>query len=191
MESIPNYGEKTDEELAKLAQGDVLAFRMLIERYESRLKRYILRISSFSAEEAEEILQEAFIKIWKNIRGFDSGLSFSSWAYRIVRNHTISAHRKHVSRGRDKTSVIDDDLMRSLRADLDIESEVESSMMQEDIARKLKQIQKKYRDVLVLKYLEEKSYDEIGDILKKPPGTVATLLHRAKKAFKKVLEREI
>ncbi len=188
MHALPNFEDSTDEELAKLAQGDVLAFRELIERYEAKLKRYILRISSFSPEESEEILQEVFINIWKNLRSFNVGLSFSSWAYRIARNHTISSHRKHVSRGRDQTFMIDADLMRTLRDDLDVEQEVEDVLIKEDIAKKLKQIQKKYRDVLILKYLEEKSYDEIGDILKKPPGTVATLLHRAKKAFKKVLE---
>lgn len=191
MNALPNYGECSDEDLASKAAGDVLAFQNLVERYEKRLLRYVMRISSFSKEESEEILQEAFIKIWKSIQGFDSKLSFSSWAYRIVRNHTISQHRKYLSRGRDRTFAIDDDLMRTLRDDLDIESEVEGLLLKDDIQKQMAKINKKYRDVLILKYLEEKSYDEIADILKKPPGTIATLIHRAKKAFKDVLEKQV
>jgi RNA polymerase sigma-70 factor (ECF subfamily) len=62
---------------------------------------------------------------------------------------------------------------------------VDGALLRERIEETLKKIDVKYRDVLVLKYLEDKSYEEIGDILKKPGGSVATLLHRAKKQFMK------
>ena len=61
----------SDNTLVQKSLEDLDKFGMLIERYEEKLKRYILRISHFTIEEAEEILQEVFIKAWKNLREFD------------------------------------------------------------------------------------------------------------------------
>lgn len=85
--------QKTDKELLRLSLSDKEAFLPLMRRYEKRLFRYILRISSFSREEAQDILQEVFIAIYRNLNNFDDKLSFSSWAYRIAHNKTISKYR--------------------------------------------------------------------------------------------------
>ena len=68
----------TDEQVVLSAQSDLEMFAVLVERYEKKLKFYILRISNCTDLEAEEILQEVFLKAWKNLNGFDVGLKFSS-----------------------------------------------------------------------------------------------------------------
>ena len=104
-----NYNNLPDEELATHVDGSIVYFEILIKRYESRLLRYIFRISQFSQDEAEEILQEIFLKVWKNLRGFSADMKFSSWIYRIAHNETISQFRRVKSRGiLDQVEMTDD-----------------------------------------------------------------------------------
>jgi len=180
----------SDEELVKMSLQDVEYFACLFERYEKKLVRYILRISSFSKEEANDVLQEAFLKIWKNLNKFDSSLKFSSWAYRITHNTIMSEWKKSKSHGKDRQIEIDDELFQNLPSKIDLTEEFQRGNNKKEIRKILNSLSKKYSEVLVLKFLEEKSYDEISDILKKPSGTIATLIHRAKKEFRKEAGRK-
>ena len=173
-----------DEELVEKSLQDVEYFACLFERYEKKLVRYILRISSFSLEEADDVLQEAFLKIWKNLNKFDGSLKFSSWAYRIVHNTTVSEWKKSKSYGKDQQIKIDDELFGNLPSGIDLAREFQRKDSDKEIRKILNALPEKYSAVLVLKFLEEKNYREISDILKKPPGTIATLIHRAKKEFR-------
>ena len=179
-----------DEELVQKSLQDIKYFACLFERYEKKLIRYILRISSFSEEEANDVLQEAFLKIWKNLNKFDSSLKFSSWAYRITRNTTISEWKKSKSYGKDKQIKIDGELLENFPSKVGLEKEFHEKDISGEIRKILNALPEKYSEVLVLKFLEEKDYNEISDILKKPPGTIATLIYRAKKAFRKEAGRK-
>ena len=178
-----------DEELVKKSLRDVEYFACLFERYEKKLVRYILRISSFTPEEADDVLQEAFLKIWKNLNKFDGSLKFSSWAYRNVHNTTVSEWKKSRSFGKDQQIKIDNELFGNLPSGIDLAKEFQRGDSNREIRKILNALPEKYSAVLVLKFLEEKNYNEISDILKKPPGTIATLIHRAKKAFRKEADR--
>jgi RNA polymerase sigma-70 factor (ECF subfamily) len=182
--------EKTDEELAMLVLENQAFFACLIERYQQKLLAYILRISNFSMEEAEDILQEVFIKVYKNLNEFDSDLKFSSWIYRITHNQVISAHRKTQSRPQGDSIDADDEILRKLASGLDTSSEISIKILRENIDKVMLGINVKYREVLVLRFFEEKDYKEISDIIRKPMGTVATLLNRAKDAFRKEMDRQ-
>jgi len=188
--SVENCENMSDEELVKKSLQDIDYFACIYERYEQKLTRYILRISSFSIEEAEDILQEAFLKAWKNLNEFDGDLKFSSWIYRIVRNTTITEWKKSQSKGKDRKQNIDDDLFKNIPSSLDIEKEASQKFDKKNIQKVLRLMPEKYREVLVLKFLEEKDYQEISDILKKPSGTVATLINRAKKSFYEIAKKE-
>jgi len=179
--------KKTDEELVELSLKDIDNFAYIVDRYETKLKAYIIRISSFNTAEVEEILQEVFIKAWKNLKEFNYTLKFSSWIYRIARNHTISSFRKHQSRGNDKSISIDNNVFEIASGDLDIREELDKKERAELIRKILEELNQEYKAVLILKYFEDKSYSEISDILKKPEGTIATLVHRAKKQFKELI----
>lgn len=174
---------KTDEELVILILENQGYFTYLIERYERKLLAYILRISNVSHQEAEDVLQDVFIKVYQNLNDFDPDLKFSSWIYRITHNEVISNYRKRRSRDKDLSIDIDDADLENFASDLDITQELDDKFLRANIFKVLDKLDIKYREVLVLKFLEEKNYREISDIIKKPMGTVATLINRAKKAF--------
>lgn len=174
----------SDAEIVKKALADIDYFSCLYDRYELKLMRYVKRIAMVSHEEAEDILQESFIKIWRNLNDFDQELKLTSWIYRIVHNETISVWRKKKSYGKDQIVTWADTLIETMPDDIDPDSESE----QQDILTQevLQLLPIKYKTVLVLKFLEGMSYEEISDVLKIPEGTVATRINRAKKAFAKI-----
>jgi RNA polymerase sigma-70 factor (ECF subfamily) len=173
----------SNQEIVRLSLGDIEYFACLVLKYELRLLGYVKKISQSDQEEAEDILQEAFIKIWKNLNGYDPRLTLESWLFRIVHNETISFWRKKTSFGKDRTVAIDDDRLMEMFAE-DQTSETNRDLTFKVIENVLPMLKQEYREVLVLKFLEDKSYEEISDILKIPEGTVATRINRAKKSFR-------
>jgi len=96
----PENSSLVDCELVRLSLENADFFAQIVQKYEKPLLRYLLRISNVSLEEAEDLLQEIFIKVYQNLWDFDESLKFSSWIYRIAHNETISAWRKKISRGK-------------------------------------------------------------------------------------------
>ncbi|MDD5652306.1 MAG: RNA polymerase sigma factor [Candidatus Moranbacteria bacterium] len=184
--------EKTDDgDLVKLSLKNQDYFYCLISRYQKKLLRYIRRISSFSKEDAEDVLQEVFISVYKNLNEFDNDLKFSSWIYRIAHNKTVSQWRKLSARPKTVSGDDEDNnLFEFIAGDDDIAKKLEKKCSSKRIRKIIFSLEEKYRDVLVLKFLEDKDYREISDILKKPMGTVATLISRAKKRFIEETKRQ-
>lgn len=177
---MPIVTDPTDQELARLSTGNPELFGVLMERYEAPLLRYIRRISSLPKEDAEDILQETFIKAYRNINDYDPEAKFSSWIYRIAHNQTIDTIRKRriVSAS---FSIDANDAAQFLHAATDIGAETERSDTLTHIETIIRELPETYRETLILRFLEEKSYEEIMDILELPKGSVATLVHRGKK----------
>ena len=178
----------SDAELVTLTLKDQAFFAVLIERYESKLRRYIFRISSIHAEEIDDALQEVFINVYRNLNGFDQSLSFSSWIYRIAHNYVRSHFRK--VKARPNTVKLEPAHYEELPSTFALDLELDKKIEKQKLIRALEQLDEKYKVPLVLKYLEEKEYTEIADILQKPVGTVGTLINRAKKKLKTILEKE-
>jgi RNA polymerase sigma-70 factor (ECF subfamily) len=177
--------ELSDLEIIQKSIEQVDYFSCLYERYEEQLLRYIKRLGGVTNEEAEDILQEAFVKIWKNLHAFDQNLKLSSWLYRIVHNQAISYVRKKKSYGKDQKIAFDETDHASpphSHQDQLMELDIETDL---DIRAVLEELPLKYKEVIVLRFLENMSYEEISDVLKIPEGTVAARLNRAKKAFRK------
>jgi len=159
-------------------------FSCLYERYEAQLLRYVMRVAPFSEEESQDVLQEAFIKIWRHLNDFNPQLRLSSWIYRIVHNEAVSALRKKTSFGKDHLLAIDESLMARLAAEWpDLSNNDETEDRENAIRSALEALPLPHREVLVLRFMEDMSYEDISDILKIPEGTVATRLNRAKKAL--------
>jgi len=168
---------ESDEELAfRLSQGENAALGALIRRYQEPLARYIRRRCFSCRPEVEDILQDVFLRVFSHIREFDTGLSFSAWIYRIAHNQMVSRIRKTVVRSIEDS--LDESLIPStlFRADGPHEA-AEFAKNLQDIQEKMPP---KLRDVFVLRFLEEKDYSEIGDILKENANTVATRIRRAR-----------
>ncbi len=180
----------SDAELVKLTLSNQSNFVFLVDRYKGKLTSYVKRLTNANNEDAEDILQEVFIKVYLNLNAFNKDLKFSSWIYRITHNQVISGHRKIKARPEGYAVNLDDQLAKSLAADIDIKGTVDNKILRETINIVLDNLDPKYRDVIVLKFLEEKSYQEISDILKKPLGTVASLMNKAKQEFKLEFEKK-
>jgi len=178
----------TDQELVAQTIADKHAFAAIVLRYQAPLLRYIIRLGCKDSCAAEDLLQEIFIKIYIHLNEYDPFLQFSSWIYRIAHNEVITHFRKEKHRPsvlpKDELLILFENL--SDDADLIVQDGVKHTPTELQCA--LDQLEPKYRDVVVLKFFEEKSYEEISDILLIPQGTVATLLNRAKKKIKIALE---
>ncbi len=172
----------SDEELVVQSLQDVNVFGLIVDRYQVKLMRYIQRISNVSEEEAEDLLQEVFLKAWENLNGFSTKLKFSSWLYRITHNLVIDSFRKASARGQLEQLELTEELY--LPSKEVIEAEFDARLSIEHIAQVLKAMGEGHREMIVLYFLEEKDYAEISDILKSPKGTVASRLSRAKENFK-------
>lgn len=190
MTSQNNPESLSDVELVKLTLADQENFLYLVNRYKDKLLHYIRRLTNTGLEEAEDTLQEVFIKVYLNLNDFDTDLKFSSWIYRITHNQVISRHRKIKARPEGYSIDIEDHAARSLAADVDIMATTDLMILKKQIALVLDKLAPKYQEVLVLKFLEEKNYQEISDIIKKPAGTVASTLNKAKHEFKKELAKQ-
>ena len=184
-----NCEDKTDEELVILILQDPDYFSCLMKRYENKLLAYVIRISGLKKEDAEDVLQDGLIKIYQNINSFNTSLKFSSWAYRIIHNQVINNFYKLKARPSFVFSDIGQDKVDQLASEFDIEKDTDDKIKNESIIQALGYLDDKYKEVLVLKFIEGKDYKEISDILKKPMGTVATLINRAKKQFKKEIHK--
>jgi len=170
----------TDNELVEASKGDPEVFGELVLRYQEQLFRFIRRTSYFRVEDIEDIIQETFLKAYKSLNIFDTDLKFSTWIYQIARNTTIDAIRK--KQIRPQTICIEqDDVVRFLRSDNDIQINLETQEQLKIVQEIINMLPNKYREVMVLRFLEEKNYEEIMDIVQKPKGTVAALINRGRK----------
>lgn len=185
----------SDEELVRLSLDNKENFYFLMKRYEKKLLRYIHRITDITQQESEDILQDIFIKVFCNLNGFKLHLRFSNWIYRITRNEIINSFYKKQSRSQDLHLKLDNDDICQLSRFIDDSGDPDQVLILREKAAKIRELLKKlpvkYREVLILRYLEEKKYDEISDILQKPPGSVASLINRAKLRFKKIVKNDI
>ena len=180
---------RSDEELVQIALADQESFGLIIDRYSEPLSRYIRRLTRLDEEEAKDVLQDIFIKIYLNLNDFDHRLKFSSWIYRVAHNQVIDHWRK--SQVRPSTAIDPDDAFwLSVADDLDLEAEANRRELGVKIRKLIDRLEGDYRAILILRYLEDKDYQEISDIMKKPIGTVATLINRAKKKLKNLIDQE-
>ncbi len=176
----------TDEELAgRVQHGDHDAVGVLVERYERKLLRYGSKFLS-NRQDIEDIVQDVFVNTYKNIQSFDSSQRFSPWIYRIAHNGFVDALKQHA---RKPLIFFDVDTLFAHPVDEHAETEREQREMRDMIDRGLDKLPIKYREILILHYLEELKYKEIADVLRIPTGTVGIRLQRAKEALRTVYKK--
>lgn len=183
---MKNHGNLSDEALVELVTDkDQELFSELVNRYQAKLLRYAGRLLA-DEHQAADVVQTAFIKAFVNLRGFDTKKKFSSWLYRIVHNEAINLIKKE----KNKISLDKNQWVNDLSDD---EPEIEEKLVEKELKQQVRTSLKKlpliYRSVLNLHYLEEKSYEEISDILKIPVGTVGTRVSRGKKIMRVIYRR--
>ncbi len=191
MEKVEKeLSNKKDEEIVKMVLENPDFYVEIIRRYQNKISRYIQRISNFSPDDIEDLTQDVFLSAYEHINSFDDNYTFSSWIYRIAHNKAINFWKKH-EREFGSISLEDNiSLVDSIFNERSIELDIEILENKEIVEKILDRMPIKYKEVLILKFLEGKDYKEISDILEKPMGTIATLINRAKKQFKKEFEKE-
>lgn len=183
---------KTDSQLVALALENQDVFEQLVDRYEKKLKKYVHRLTGLDAESIEDILQEAFIKVYVNLNDYDPSYSFSSWAYRITHNEAINYLRKNKKISTLPLETDDEEtasLIQVLKSEIDVAQEISRKDQVERIRKTIGMLPEKYREVLILRYMEDLNYEEISDVLRMPIGTVAVTINRAKEKFKQIAEK--
>lgn len=178
----------TDEEIVLSTLKVPSTFGVIVERYEAKLKRYINRLGVRNFEDQQDVMQDIFIKAYRNLNSFDTSLSFSSWIYRIAHNEAISWYRKKNVRPEGHLIADSDEVFEFISAKEDgPEVGFDKSVNAKEINKALLEIDEKYREAIVLRYFEHKEYEEISDILKIPIGSVGTLIFRGKKQLASAL----
>jgi len=177
------YSSKlSDEKLVHLVRSqDQELYRHLIQRYQQKLMRYATYLTQ-DPDQAADVVQESFIKVFTNLHGFNTKMKFSSWIYRIVHNQALNQIKK------EKKMINFDPSEWFVRfpSSQNIEEEYLEKETKKEIKQCLGELPFKYRSVLTLFYLEDKKYKEISEILKLPLGTIAVRLSRAKKLMRQI-----
>lgn len=172
----------TDEEIVeRVRSNDPDLYAVIIERYKNRLLRYAINLTR-DGNHASHIVQDAFIKAYINLNGFNVKKKFSSWIYRIVHNEAMNVLKKY-----KKEIPIPDDF--DFESEEDILKEFEQKETAAYVEKCLGLIPLMYSEPLSLYYLDEKSYEEISDILRIPMGTVAIRMNRAKKLMRNICQK--
>jgi RNA polymerase sigma-70 factor (ECF subfamily) len=159
--------------------GDKDAFAELIERYQAPLRYFISHLSS-NSEMTEDIFQDTWLTVIRRIYSLKSTDAFSTWLYRIARNKVYQQLRR-----KQKLS----ELNENVAVPNDTEDDVFSPEDAAKIHRCMKELRPEYREVLMLRFLEQMSYHEIAKVINCGLGTVKSRIYYAKLALKKEMEK--
>ena len=180
--------QKVDEEVALLIQsGKIEFFDILLERYEEKIRRYSRKFLS-DHEDINDVLQDIFIKAYKNIRSFDAKRKFSPWLYRIAHNELINALKK---KKKNPLPLFDLDVFfpQHLSDNNSLGEQTERREMAELIGKCLGRLEPKYREPVILYYLEELSYKDIAEVMRIPVSTVGIRIKRAKEIMRTICKK--
>jgi len=174
--------------VSRAKQRDIHAFAELVELYKDRMVSFLFRMTG-NREDAYDLAQDVFLKVYSNFHAFDSNMRFSPWLYRIAQNLAIDfLRRKKKIVYLDEPLSGDDDRVWQLESSDPLPEEVaEFKDLEGALERALLQLNPLYRMVLVLRFVEDLSYEEIANILSVPSTTVKTRLHRAREALRQLL----
>lgn len=188
--------QQSDKEtllIERSKKGDVRAFGELIEMHQERIFNFAKRISG-NYDEAAEITQDAFLRAFSSIKSFRNEAAFSSWMYRIVKN--IFLDRKRIAEKNPTVSI--DEHITTEEGDYQREFQDDKAAQPEDtlmtdekqilIQQLLMELPEHHRIPLVLFHMENKSYEEISEIINLPLGTVKSRINRARLAFAEMLK---
>lgn len=180
--------------LAKLSRnGDRRAFAELVDLYKDKIYHLAYRMLSQS-QAAEDIVQETFLRVYKNLHRYDETQKFSTWIYRIATNLCIDQLRKRKSNYSLDAEMGDGegtDWYALLPSGEDSpEGQLLLSETQQQIRRAINTLPDKYKSVVILRYLHDMSLQEISDVLGMPVTTIKTRVHRGREYLRKKLEPE-
>ena len=185
---IPSVAEQDDLLLVAASKnGDQDAFAQLVQRYQRRVFNLVYRMLQ-QYDEATEITQETFLAAWQGLPAFRGDARFPTWLYRIAYNCSL---KQLELRKRDRalqvaleTEQVLEDANNENRANAEIDARDRQALIQEHLSH----LPAKYRIVLILRHLQDMTYEEMAEILTIPIGTIKTHLFRARNLLKERLK---
>ena len=176
----------SDEQLAvAVREVDKELYGELIRRYSVKIGHYLRKFIRDN-DELEDVLQLVFIKAYRNLFDFNSKYKFSPWLYRIAHNEALNFLKKYK---REKV-YLDETEWEIVDEKMNLNDKMDVKFLKEDIEKGLGKMKDKYREVLILYFFEQKTYEEIGEIMRLSRNTVGVLLMRAKEILKQILKEE-
>jgi len=178
--------------LAKLARtGDRRAFAELVDLYKDKIYHHAYRMLG-NRQEAEDVSQDTFLRLYNNLHRYDETQKFSTWIFRICTNLCIDRLRKRrptYSLDAEVTDGEGNDYYAMMPSDEDTpEKQVIVSETQQSIRKAVETMPEKYKSIVMLRYLQDMSLQEISDVLDMPVTTIKTRLHRGREFLRKKLE---
>lgn len=168
--------------IQSVLHGNQNDFTILIERYQNLIFAYLFRFLYNNEENAQDVTQNVFLKVYKNLRAIDTSKPIKPWIYRIAHNEALNFIRSHKRRA--EFQLEDEDWNKFHNEEPD---QLEEAEQVELVKKAIDRLKPKYREVIVLHYFEEKSYEEISAIFNIPRGTVGVLINRAKKQITRAI----
>ena len=191
----------TDEELVTRCKSELphntRSYEQLVQRHMNRVYTIVYRVVNHR-EEAEDITQEVFVKVFNGLKKFDQKSAFSTWLYRIATNSALDAFDRLKKQSKNTSTVSNrapdgedavDVLTLQPSPTPGPEENVVQSELRECIHRVLKSLELDHRRVLLLRDFEDLSYDEIADVLQAKLSAVKMRIHRARLAFQEIFNQ--
>ena len=177
----------TDEELVRAAaKGSAEAFGELVRLYENKVYTLALRMCA-NPEDARDVAQEAFLSAWKGLPSFRGEAGFATWLYRLTSNAAID-HLRKVRRQRGEVSLEDEAVaLTAASGGPGPQEEAEGAELREAVSEAMGRLSDGHRQVLVLREMQDLSYEEISQVLEVDLGTVKSRISRARNALRKIL----
>ena len=185
-------GESDRNLLDKARKGDIVAFEQLVEVYRKKIFNIALRMTG-NHDDAGELTQEVFIRVYRSLRNFKGESQFSTWIYRIATNMCLDElrrrkKRKIISLDEEIRMVDDGEVRRQIEDDKPLpETIAETNELKKMVKDALMSLPDEYRLVIVMRDIHGFSYSEIAKIIKCPEGTVKSRINRARKALRGIL----
>ena len=186
-----SVGEKNERQIIEACQaGDEAAFEQLYRLYSGQVFSIAMRLTG-SQTDAEEVTQEAFVSVYKNIHRFEFQSAFSTWLYRIVVRRAADSFRKVKKHIINRISMDSDDHAPTHTLTDNGQSPQDAlleSHKENTLEKAVQKLGAKHRTIVVLRYVQDLSYEEIAQVLECRIGTVKSRLNRAHKLLKQILE---
>jgi len=186
------------EIISRCMKGDVDTFNLIVTRYQKRMLNISYRMLG-DYNDAVEVVQDAFISAYKNLKTFKGNSKFSTWLYAIVANLSRNRLKQNASRASKERYSIDDPVdttegqvhREHASNDSSVLDKLEKNEIQQRVQGCIDSLESEFKEVVVLRDMQGFSYDEISDMLSVAAGTVKSRIHRARSAVKDCLKKFI